>query len=121
LNLSVPLTLPKRSITRQIKSIISKFHKAKRGVAKKGDRIRVLYTPTNNKIRAYEKLYLLAEILEKYPNHTYKQIWFKCLEADKNFSVVDDKSINVDSINGNVSRMIRRLKKVLINVKKGVF
>lgn len=121
LNLSVPLTLSKRSITRQIKSIISKFHKSKRGVAKKADRIRALYTPTNNKIRAYEKLYLLAEMLEKYPNYTYKQIWFKCLEADKNFSVVNDESINVDSINGNVSRMIRRLKKTLIGVKSGVF
>ena len=121
LNLSVPLTLPKRSITRQIKSIISKFHKAKRGVVKKVDRIRALYTPTNNKIRAYEKLYLLAEIIEKHPNYTHKQIWFKCLEADKNFSVVDDKSINVDSINGNVSRMIRRLKKIVFGVKNGAF
>ena len=121
LNLSIPLILPKRSITRQIKSIISKFHKAKRGVAKKVDRIKVLYTPTNNKIRAYEKLFLLAEMLEKYPNYTHKQIWFKCLEADKNFSVVDNKSINVDSINGNVSRMIKRLKRIFINVKKGVF
>jgi len=60
-------------------------------------------------------------MLEKYPNYTHKQIWFKCLEEDKNFSVVDDKSINVDSINGNVSRMIRRLKRIFINVKKGVF
>ena len=56
-------------------------------------------------------------MLEKYPNYTHKQIWFKCLEADKNFSVVDDKSINVDSINGKVSRMIRRLKRMLMIVK----
>ena len=121
MNLSVPLRRLKRSITRQIKSIISKFHKAKRGVAKKVDRIRALYTPTNNKIRAYEKLYLLAEMLEKYPNYTYKQIWFKCLEADKNFSVVDGESVNIDSINGNVSRMIKRLKKIVIGVKNGAF
>ena len=121
LNVSIPLTLPKRSITRQIRAVVNKHHTAKRGNVKKADRVKALYTPTNNKVRAYEKLLLLAEMLEKHKNKTNKQIWFECLKVDKDFSSVNAKSINIDSINTAMSRATKKLSGIFTNVQIGKF
>lgn len=121
LNVSIPLTLPKRSITRQIRAVINKHHTAKRGNVKKADRVKALYTPTNNKVRAYEKLLLLAEMLEKHKDKTNKQIWFECLKVDKNFSSVNATSINIDSINTAMSRATKKLSGIFTNVQIGKF
>ena len=121
LNILIPLKLPKRAIKRQINAIIKKYHTSNRGALKKKDRIKAKYTPTNNKVRAYEKLYLLASIIENNQKLKHKEIWFKCLDKDNKFSKVNAESINVDSINGNVSRLIKKLKRILFNVQNGKF
>ena len=127
ITITIPLSLPKRTLTKELKKIINKYHKAKRGRAEVKDRLVAKYTPTNDRISALKKLHLFLRLKQKYKYDSNKFIWNECERLDKTFKVEhnpkrETKGRNKEeNIRSYASRYAVKGKQILDNVIKGVF
>lgn len=126
ITITIPLSLPKRTLTKELKKIINKYHKAKRGRAEVKDRLIAKYTPTNDRVSALKKIHLFMKMKKSNPTAYNKSIWFMCEKEDKTFEikpydfVASDRNKD-ENIRSYASRYAVKGKQILDNVIKGVF
>ena len=115
ITLAVPLTIPKRIIAREIKTIVNKCHPAKRGSnVNVTNLLNTKYKPTNNRVKTLKKVLQYKQMQMKYPNDRKIDVYNKCFEdlAKKN-----DQHI----CSTHASRLISKYNKIEKNIVLGIF
>ena len=127
ITITIPLTLPKRTLTKELKKIVNQHHKAKWGRVKASDRLVAKYTPTNDRVSALKKLHLFLRMKQKYELDSNKFVWIECERLDKTFKIKHDDSKQTrgrnkeENIRSYASRYAVKCKQILDNIVKGVF
>ena len=128
ITITIPLSLPKRTLTKELKKIINKYHKAKRGRADIKSRLKARYNPTNDRISALKKLYRFMEMKMKMPYDKNKTVWYECERIDKNFAVKSnedyatyDRIKKIENVRSYASRYAVKGANLLKNIELGVF
>lgn len=127
ITITIPLTLPKRTLTKELKKIINKYHKAKRGRVSANERIVAKYTPTNDRISALKKLHLFLRMKQKYKYDSNKFIWNECERLDKTFKIQHDNKRQTkgrnkeENIRSYASRYAVKCKQIMAKIEYGVF
>ena len=128
ITITIPLSLPKRTLTKELKKIINKHHKAKRGRAEIKDRLTAKYTPTNDRVSALKKLHRFMEMKKKLPYDSNKTVWYECEKIDKSFAVksyddyaTGDRVKKYENIRSYASRYVVKGANLLKKIELGVF
>ena len=113
--LAVPLTIPKRTIAREIKTIVNKCHPAKRGSnVNVTNLLNTKYKPTNNRVKTLKKVLQYKQMQMKYPNDRKIDVYNKCFE---DLAKTNDQWI----CSTHASRLISKYNKIEKNIVLGIF
>ena len=128
ITITIPLSLPKRTLTKELKNIINKHHKAKRGRADIKSRLKARYNPTNDRVSALKKLHRFMEMKMKLPYDSNKTVWYECERIDKNFVVksnddyaTGDRVKQYENIRSYASRYAVKCKQIMAKIEYGMF
>lgn len=124
LTVAIPLSAPKRTLQRELNTLLKKHHKGrKRSEGRVIDKklLTARYVPNTSKITALNKVLLFKQLSLKHPNETHIGLWDKALQKDIGFSKSKITADNEKNIYSNASRLLRKWELIDNKLEFGKF